>query len=65
MIQANCSDDQDKVQSGTDTGKEFTYCQTPRKPIGISPVSLHTFMETLKCDISEVYKVKDDCLKYT
>ena len=40
--------------------------QTPRKKcksIGVSPVSLHTFMETLKSDISEAYKVQVDCLK--
>ena len=39
-----------------DTDKEFTECQTPRKKfqlIGISPVSLHAFMKTLKSNISE------------
>ena len=54
--QANCIDDPDKVQSVTDTENEFTECQTPRKklqPIGISPVSLHAFMKTLKSNISE------------
>ena len=64
--QTNCIDDQDKVQSVTDTDNEFTDCQTPRKKlqsIGISPVSLQAFMETLKRDISEVYKVQVDCLK--
>ena len=64
--QTNCIDDQDKVQSVTDTDNEFTECQTPRKKlqsIGISPVSLHAFMKTLKSNISEVYKVKVDCLK--
>ena len=30
---------------------------------GISLVSLHAFMKTLKSDISEAYKVKVDCLK--
>ena len=60
-IQTHCIDDQDKFQSVTDTGNEFTECQTPRKKfqsIGISPVSLHTFMKTLKSNISEVYKVQ-------
>ena len=64
--QTNCIDDQDKVQSVTDTDNEFTECQTPRKKlqsIGISPVSLHAFMKTLKSNISEVYKVQVDCLK--
>ena len=40
--------------------------QTPRKKlqlIGVSPVSLQTFMETLKSDILEAYKVQVDCLK--
>ena len=49
-------DDQDKVQSVIDTDNEFTECQTPRKKlqsIGISPVTLHAFMETLKSNISE------------
>ena len=53
--QANCIDDQDKVQSVTDTDNEITDCQTPRKKrqsTGISPASLHAFMETLKNDIS-------------
>ena len=62
----HCIDDQDKFQSVTDTDNEFTECQTPRKKlqsIGISPVSLHAFMKTLKSNISEVYKVKVDCLK--
>ena len=38
----------------------------PRKKlqsIGISPVSLHASMKTLKCNISEVYKGQVDCLK--
>ena len=64
--QTNCIDDQDKVQSVTDTDNEFTECQTPRKKlqsIGISPVSLHAFMKTFKSNISEVYKVQVDCLK--
>ena len=30
---------------------------------GISPVSLHAFMKTLKSNISEAYKVQVDCLK--
>ena len=52
----HCIDDQDKVQSVTDTNNEFTECQTPRKKlrsIGISPVILHAFMETSKGNISE------------
>ena len=46
-------------QSVTDTDNELTECQTPRKkiqPIGISPVSFHAFMKTLKSNISEAYK---------
>ena len=57
---------QDKFQSVIDTDNEFTKCQTPRKKlqsIGISPVSLHAFMKTLKSNILEAYKVKVDCLK--
>ena len=30
---------------------------------GISSASLHTFMKTLKNNISEAYKVQADCLK--
>ena len=29
----------------------------------ISPVSLHAFIKTLKCNISEAYKEQVDCLK--
>ena len=64
--QTNCIDDQGKVQSVADTSNEFTHCRTPRKKlqsIGISPVSLHAFMKTLKSNISELYKVQVDCLK--
>ena len=64
--QTHYIDDQDKVQSVTDTDNEFTKCQTPMKKlqsIGISPVSLHAFMKTLKSDISEACKVQVDCLK--
>ena len=64
--QTKCIDDQDKFQSVKDTNNEFTERQTPRKKlqsIGISPVSLHAFMETLKSNISEAYKVQVDCLK--
>ena len=56
QIQTKCIDDQDKFQSVKGTGNEFTECQTPRKKlqsIGISPVSLHAFMKTLKNIISE------------
>ena len=54
--QTKCIDDQDKFQSLTDTDNEFIECQTSRKKlqsIGISPVSLHAFMKTLKSNISE------------
>ena len=64
--QTNCIDDQDKVQSVTNTGNEFTDCQTASKKLkstGISPASLHAFMENLKSDISEVYKLQLDFLK--
>ena len=57
--QAHCIDDQDKVQYATDTDNEFTEYQAPRKKllsVGISDVSLHAFMKTLKSDISEAYK---------
>ena len=49
-------DDEDEFQSVKDTDNEFTECQKPRKKlqsIGISPVSLHAFMKTLKNIISE------------
>ena len=64
--QTHCTDDQDKVQSVTDTDNEFTECQTPRKKlqsICISLVSLHAFMKTLESNISEAYKLQVDCLK--
>ena len=54
--QTHCIDDQNKFQSVTDIGNEFTECETPRKnlqTIGISPVSLHAFMKTLKSNIAE------------
>ena len=66
LSETYCIDNQDKVQSVTDTVNEFTVSQTPRKKlqlIDISPVSLHTFMKTLKRDFSEAYKVQVDCLK--
>ena len=62
--QTNCIDDQHKVESVTDHDNEFTECQTPRKKlqsIGISSVSLHTFMKTLNSDISGAYKVQGAC----
>ena len=55
-MQTKYVDDQDKFQSVKDTVNEFTECQTPRKKfqsIGISPVSLHAFMKTLKSNISD------------
>ena len=64
--QTHCINDQDKFQSVTDTDNKFTGCQTPRKKlqsIGISPVSLHASMKTLRSNISEAYKVQVDCLK--
>ena len=64
--QTHCFHDQDKVQYVTDTDKDFTECQTPRKKLlspGISPVSLHAFKRSLKSDISEACKVQVDCLK--
>ena len=57
QIHTKCIDDQDKFQSVKETDNEFTEWQTPRKKlhsIGISPVSLHAFMMTLKNIISEV-----------
>ena len=62
----HCIDDQDKVQSVTDTRNEFIECQTPKKKlesIGISPVGLHAFMKALKSNTSEAYKLEVDCLK--
>ena len=64
--QTDCIDDQDKFQPVKDAHSEFTKCQTPRKKlqsIGISSVSLYSFMKTLKSNISESYKVQVDCLK--
>ena len=64
--QTHCINVHDKFQSVADTDYEFTECQTPRKKlqsIGISPVSLHSFMKPLKRNISEAYKVEVDCLK--
>ena len=45
-----------KFQSVKDNDNELAECQTPRKKlqsIGISLVSLHAFMKTLKNNISE------------
>ena len=64
--QTHCIDNQDKVQSVTDNDNEFTECETPRKKLqslGFSPASLHSFMKTLKSDISEAHKVQVDFLK--
>ena len=64
--QTHCNNDQDKFQSVTDTDNEFTEFQTLRKKVksvGISPVSLHAFMNTLKSNISEACKVQVDYLK--
>ena len=60
QIQIHCIDNQDKVQSVTETDNEFTECQTPKKKfqsISISPVTLNAFMKTLRSDISEACKV--------
>ena len=54
--QCKCIDDQDKFQSVKGADNEFIKCQTPRKKLqsaGISPVSLHAFMKTLKNNISK------------
>ena len=64
--ETHCIDNQDKFQSVRDTDSEFTQCQTSRKKlqsVGISSVSLHAFMKTLKSNISETYKVQVDCFK--
>ena len=64
--QIHSIDDEDKVQSVTDTENELTEFQTPMKKLqstGILPANLNAFMETLKSNISEAYKVKVDCLK--
>ena len=64
--QPHCTDDQDKFQSITDTDNGLTECQTPRKQlqsIGISPGSVHSFIKTLKSNISEAYKAQVACLK--
>ena len=64
--QTHYIDDDDKFQSVRDTDNDFTEIQTPRKKlqsIGISPLSLHAFMKTLKSNISGAYKVQVDCLK--
>ena len=64
--QTHYIDNQAKVRSIPDTDNEFTECQTTTKnlqSIGISPISLNSFMETLKSNISEAYKVQVDCLK--
>ena len=37
--------------------------ETILQSFGISPVSLHPFMKTLKSDISETYKAQVSCLK--
>ena len=66
MLETNCIDDQDKVQSVTNTGNEFTHIQTVSKKLkstSISPASLHAFMKNLKSDILEVYKLQVDFLK--
>ena len=54
--ETKCIDDQDKFQCVKDTDNELTECQILRKKlqsIGISPVSLHESMKTLKSNISQ------------
>ena len=66
LLETDCIDDEDKVQSITDTDNQFTESQTAMKklhPIGISPASSHAFIKTLKSNISEAYKVEVDYLK--
>ena len=44
MAETGCINDEEKIQSVTDTDDKFTECQTPRKKfqsVGISPVSLY------------------------
>ena len=64
--QTHCIDDQDHCIDVPDTDNEFTECQTTRKKLqsfDISPVTLHAFMKTSKCNISEAYEVQVDCLR--
>ena len=67
MIKIHCVDDQDKSQSITDTGNEFTECQTPRKKLQSGSwhfiCKLTRIYENFKSNISEAYKVQVDCLK--
>ena len=62
--ETKCIDGQYKFHSVKDTDNEFTECQTPKKKlqsIDISPVTLHSFMETLKRSIESI-KLQVDCL---
>ena len=66
--QTYCIDDQDKVQSVTDTNNEFTECQNTKEkaPINLHfPCQLTRIYENFKQCISEVYKVQVDCLKHS
>ena len=58
--QTDCIDDQDKFRSVADANNELKI-----QSVGISPVSLHGSMKTLKSNISEAYEVQGDCLKYS
>ena len=61
MIKTHCIDDQDKFQSVTDTGNEFTEYHTPRKKLqwtDLSPVRLHAFTKTLRAIFQENTKYK-------
>ena len=61
--QTHSTDHQDKCQSDTAIDNEFTDSQIPKKKlqsIGISPLSLYTFMKAIKNNISEAYNIQVD-----
>ena len=47
----HCNDDEDKVQSVTDTDNEFTECQTPRKKL-----NWHFTCQSTRCTSTQPYK---------
>ena len=47
----HCIDDEDKVQSVTDTDNEFTECQTPRKKL-----NWHFTCQSTRCTSTQPYK---------
>ena len=66
--QTHCIDDQDKIQSVTDTDNEFTERQNTREktPINLHfPCQLTRIYENFKESISEAYEVQVDCLKHS